>query len=116
MSDYRSLKVWRRSHELTLAVYKATENFPRSEQYGLTSQLRRSASSIPANIAEGVGRDTGPELKRFCRISLGSLNELEYHLLLSNDLGYLDGATGTDLKHETIVIRRMLTKFQASLR
>jgi four helix bundle protein len=116
MSDYRTLKVWQRSHELTLEVYRATAPFPRSEQYGLTSQLRRAASSVPANIAEGVGRGTRPELARFCRFALGSLNELEYHILLAGELGYLERSGCSKLATDVIQIRRMLTKFVRNLR
>ena len=90
MQDYRKLAVWKRAHELTLAIYACTGGFPRDEAFGLTSQLRRSAASIPANIVEGCGRDTNAEFARFLYIALGSANELEYHLLLARDLDYLE--------------------------
>ena len=115
MSDYRSLRVWQRAHVLTLDVYKTTSTFPSSERYGLTDQLRRSAASVPANLAEGVGRNTQPELARFCRISMGSLNELEYHLLLSHDLGLLASADHEALAGEVSQVRRMLAKFVQTL-
>src|SRR5688500_11411498 len=99
MSDYRKLLVWRRAHELVVAVYQSTQDFPRSETFGLVGQLRRAASSVPANIAEGTGRGTSKELARFCRIALGSLNELEYHLFLSYDLTYLAPAQYEKLTH-----------------
>jgi four helix bundle protein len=89
MRDFREFKVWERSHHLTLAVYKATSSFPREELYGLTSQIRRARSSIPANIAGGCGRRGDAELSRFLLIAMGSANELEYHLLLARDLDYL---------------------------
>jgi four helix bundle protein len=89
MKDFRDLKVWRKAHSLTLAIYKATELFPRHERYGLTSQMRRCAASIPSNIAEGCGRGSDPELARYLRMSLGSASELEYQTLLATDLGYL---------------------------
>jgi len=79
MQDFKKLEVWRKAHELTLDVYRATESFPRTEVYGLTTQLRRSCSSIPANIAEGCGRGTNGDLGRFLRIAAGSASELEYH-------------------------------------
>ena len=88
MRDFRTLKVWQKSH-LTLAVYSATKTFPRDELYGLTSQLRRAAASISANIAEGCGRNGSLELARFCHIAMGSASKLEYHLLLAKDLGLL---------------------------
>jgi four helix bundle protein len=78
MRDFRSLKVWHKSHELTLAIYLATRSFPSDERFGLTSQMRRASSSIPANIAEGCGRDGEAELARFMQISMGSASELEY--------------------------------------
>ena len=71
MNDFRRLKVWRKSHELTLAVYKATAGFSGEELYGLTSQMRRACASIPANIAEGCGRGGDPELARFLQIAMG---------------------------------------------
>ena len=77
MKDYRELKVWTRSHALTLELYRASRTFPKDEMFGVTSQLRRAAMSIPANIAEGCGRDGDAELKRFLNISLGSACELD---------------------------------------
>ena len=85
MRDFRELKVWEKSHQLALEVYSATTKFPKEELYGLTSQVRRSAVSIPANISEGCGRDSPAELLRFCRIAMGSASELEYELLLAHD-------------------------------
>jgi four helix bundle protein len=73
---------------LTLDLYEITKSFPKEELYGLTSQIRRSCSSIPANIAEGCGRDGDAELARFLQIAMGSASELEYHLLLANDLAF----------------------------
>ena len=89
MQNFKSLKVWQKSHELTLAIYKATANFPKDELYGLTSQIRRACASIPANIAEGCGRTGKAELARFLQVAMGSASELEYHLLLAHDLGLL---------------------------
>ena len=80
------LKVWVKAHEVTLAIYQCTRNFPREEIYGLTSQMRRAAASIAANIAEGCGRRSDAELHRFLQIARGSARELEYHLLLARDL------------------------------
>jgi four helix bundle protein len=89
MKDFRSLKVWEKSHALTLAIYKATEGFPKQELYSLTNQIQRAAVSIPANIAEGCGKDSDAELKSYFTIAMGSASELEYLLLLAHDLGYL---------------------------
>ena len=115
MSDYRKLLVWRKAHELALAVYQVTTTFPVAELYGLTSQLRRASVSVAANIAEGSGRGTQRELARFCRISRGSLNELEYHLLLSKELNYLSDSTWEDAASRIAVLRRMLAGFLSSI-
>jgi four helix bundle protein len=83
------LEVWERSHKLTLELYKLSRGFPKEELYGLTSQMRRAAVSIGANLAEGCGRRTGAELARFVRIAMGSASELDYHLLLSRDFEFV---------------------------
>ena len=111
MKDFRSLKVWQKGHELALAVYKATLSFPREEMYGLVSQLRRAASSIPANIAEGCGCNGNREFARFLGIALRSASETEYHLLLARDLGYLDIKTYEELNNQATEVKRMLTGF-----
>ena len=89
MQNYKDLKVWEKAHHFTLSVYKITKAFPKEEIYSLTNQLRRSASSIPANIAEGCGKKSQAEFAHFLNISLGSANESEYFLILSRDLNYL---------------------------
>lgn len=111
MKDFRKLKVWEKSHRLTLAVYKATRTFPREELYGLTSQIRRACASIPANIAEGCGRKGDAELARFLQIAMGSASELEYHLLLAHDLELLNASEYEPLTRETTEVKRMLTSF-----
>ena len=90
MKDFKNLQVWEKAHRLALDVYKATISFPKEELYGLTSQIRRSSTSIPTNIAEGCGRNGDVELTRFMSISMDSASELKYQLLLAYDLGYLD--------------------------
>ncbi len=92
MQNYKDLKVWLMAHEFTLGIYQATKAFPREEMFGLTNQLRRAASSIAANIAEGCGRNTQADLARFLQIALGSANESEYFLILAMDLNYLTKA------------------------
>lgn len=87
--DYRKIIAWQRAHKLTLRIYKDTKSFPPEERFGLTSQLRRAAYSVPSNIVEGSGRGTKKDYLRFLYISLASLKETEYFLLLSHDLGYL---------------------------
>jgi four helix bundle protein len=111
MEDFKDLRVWEKAHELTLSVYKATRSFPREEMYGLTSQLRRAAASVGANIAEGCGRRSDPEMRRFLQIARGSANEVEYHLLLARDLEFLSGADFKDLEVAVLEIQRMLASF-----
>jgi four helix bundle protein len=110
MRDYRNLEVWRRSHQLVLGVFDLTESFPRQAQFGLTAQIRRSAISIPSNIAEGAGRSGRPDSARFLDIAGGSANELEYQLLLARDLGY---SSGDSHQRECAEIRAMLTRLRA---
>ena len=109
MKDFRQLQVWQKAHELTLAVYRLTATFPRHELYGLTTQLRRSASSIPANLAEGCGRTGDAELARFCSIAMGSASELDYHLLLARDLKLINVTNYAQLAQQTTEVKRMLT-------
>ncbi|HYE25221.1 MAG TPA: four helix bundle protein [Clostridia bacterium] len=89
MADFKKLAVWQKAHDLTLELYRATSKFPSSELYGLTSQVRRAASSIGANLAEGCGRGCDGDLARHISIATGSASELEYHLLLARDLGFI---------------------------
>jgi four helix bundle protein len=100
--------VWQRAHRLTLAIYKATAVFPKDELYGLTSQMRRSTTSIPANIADGCGRAGDAELGRFLNIAAGSASELEYHLLLAHDLRFLSKTDYDSLATEVSEVKRML--------
>lgn len=110
------MKVWEKAHHLTLAIYKASELFPKQEMYGLTSQLQRAAASIPTNIAEGCGKDSDAELKRYFLIAMGSSSELEYLLLLAHDLGYL-AETGYQEKYTALVeVRKMLNAFIQKLK
>ncbi len=116
MRDFRSLKVWEKAHQLTLAVYKATRAFPSEERYGLTRQLRRSAASVPTNLAEGCGRDSERELHRFMSIAAGSASEAEYQLLLARDLGYLPTDAYQGLHSSVTEAKRMLAGFMKKLR
>src|SRR5438477_2284166 len=109
MKDFRNLKVWQKAHELTLATYKATVCFPREELYGLTSQIRRCCSSIPANIAEGCGRGSDSDFARFLQIAMGSACELEYLLILSHDLAMISPALQEQLMPKLLEVKRMLT-------
>ena len=109
MQDFRKLNVWCKSHQLTLDVYAAPRVFPKDEIYGLTSQIRRSAVSIPANIAEGCGRGGGADFARFLQMAAGSASEVEYHLLLSRDLQYLSDRSWQTLSASVSEIKQMLT-------
>ena len=109
MKDFRDLKVGAKAHQLALTLYPVTASFPRGETYGLASQIRRAACSIPANIAEGCGREGDAELARFCIIARGSATELEYHLLLARDLKRIQPNDYELLSSQTVDIKRMLT-------
>ncbi len=115
MRDFRKIQVWEKSHKLTLQLYKITSSFPKDELYGLTSQIRRAAASIPANIAEGCGRNTQTELARFFHIAGGSASELEYHLILAHDLGYIDSEIYPELNTSINEIKRMLNGFEKTV-
>ena len=108
MKDFRNLKVWDRSHKLTLKIYGITRTFPVEEIYGLKSQMRRASVSIPTNIAEGCGRNSDAELARFLEIAMGSASELEYLVLLSKELNFLHNAVYNSLTAEIIEIKQML--------
>ena len=90
MQDFKKLKVWQKAHLLAVETYQATTAFPQDELYGLTSQIRRAGVSIPANIAEGCGREGSAEFNRFLQIAMGSIAELEYHFLLASELKFLN--------------------------
>jgi four helix bundle protein len=109
MKDFKDLKVWMKAHEATLAIYQSTRGFPREEVYGLTSQMRRAAASVAANIAEGCGRRSDAELHRFLQIARGSASELEYHLLLARDLRLITDIEFKRLEARVVEVQRMLT-------
>ena len=109
MRAFKALLVWQKAHALTLALYKVTRDFPRDERFGLIAQVRSAASSVPANLAEGCGRRTPADFARFVHIALGSASELEYHLVLAADLGFLTADQHADLDGCTTEIKRMLT-------
>jgi len=115
MRNFRDIKVWEKSHALTLSIYQESRALPKEEIYSLTSQMRRAAASIPTNIAEGSGRGSHADFARFTQMAIGSASELEYLLLLARDLSYFDVATHQKLEQETIEIRRMLIAFQRKL-
>jgi four helix bundle protein len=109
MAGYRELKVWQLGMQLTTRVYRITTNFPKHELYGLSSQMRRAAVSIPSNIAEGHARGTPKEMMRFCAIAKGSLAELETQLLVATELGYSDRDDVANILGSTAELGRMLS-------
>jgi four helix bundle protein len=111
MRNFKELSIWQRSHALTLKIYHLTKEFPKEKLFGLNSQIRRSAYSIPTNIAEGSGRDSSPEMKRFPVISRGSATELEYQIILAHDLGYISEVIFHELGTEINEIQKMIYTF-----
>ena len=119
MNKYKTVEevpVWQKAHELALNVYKITKNFPHSETYGLTSQLRRSASSVPANIAEDFYRNSTKELLQFLYNARGSLGETSYHIRLSKDLKYIKDQESSFLKEYCDVVGKQLNGWIKSLK
>jgi four helix bundle protein len=110
---FRDLRVWQCAHEFVLAIYRASASFPKCELYGLTAQLRRAAVSVPANIAEGFVKRSKVDKARYMNIAQGSLEEARYYLILSDDLGYLDGA---NLMASIDKISRLLERYASAIR
>ena len=116
MKDFRSLTVWQKAHQCALGVYRVTSPFPASERFNVTSQLRRSAVSVPSNIAEGCGRRTDADVARFMQIAMGSASEMEDQLLLARDLGTLAAAHHAELAAEVVQTKKMLSSLLKRLR
>lgn len=114
--NYRDLTVWKKAMDLVLSVYKASQHWPKDETFGLTNQVRRAAVSIPANIAEGQGRDSAREFLRFLSIANGSLYEVETHLLIASQLDYLEPNNAAPLMEQAAEIGHLLNGLTASLR
>ncbi|MEO5995699.1 MAG: four helix bundle protein [Chitinophagaceae bacterium] len=115
MRNFQQLAIWQKSHNLTLKIYTLTRSFPKDEIFGLISQMRRSSSSIPTNIAEGCGRNSNTELKRFLVIAAGSASELQYQFQLSKDLQYITQPLFQQLDNEISSIRKMIYRFHAKI-
>jgi four helix bundle protein len=115
MKNFRDLQVWQKAHTLTLEIYECSVAWPDTERFGLTSQLRRSAASVPSNIAEGCGRGSDADLRRFLQIAMGSASETEYHILLAHDLGFLSTPSNERLTNQIQEIKRMLAAFIGKL-
>ena len=116
LKSYRELEVWRKSVSLVCDVYALTARFPREEQYGLTSQLRRAAVSIPCNIAEGYGRETRGEYLNQLSVASGSANELETLCIVSDKLSVADAAKLSSIVEQVDAIQRMLARLRSRLR
>ena len=116
MQDFRNFEVWKLAHRTTLSIYRVTAKFPAEEKYGLVSQLRRAAASIPTNLAEGCGRGSDSDFGRFVQIALGSAFEVDYQLLLAKDLGYLPPKSGDPIDLDIQAIKRMLQSLLRKLR
>ena len=110
-----NLLVWKKAHELTLKIYEITKDFPKDELFGLTSQMRRSSTSIPCNIVEGKARGSSKDFKRFLLIARGSLEELKYQILLSKDLNYINENTYQEILNITKEVGRLLNGLMVSL-
>lgn len=115
MRDFKQLKVWQNAHRLVLDIYSQSKVFPDDERFSLTAHLRKSATSVASNIAEGCGRQGGRELARFLSIAAGSASETEYQLLLARDLGYLPPKAHDHLAVQVSEVRRMLQSFMHKL-
>ena len=111
MQDFKNIGVWKKAHDLVKSIYRATQSFPSHELYGITSQIRRASVSMPTNIAEGCGKSTNPDFSRYLQISFGSACEVEYLLLLSFELNYLDEKMYKNLSVQTEEVKKMLSGF-----
>jgi four helix bundle protein len=116
MRDFRRLRVWQNAHELALKTYRLTQAFPKEEIYGLTSQMRRAAASIPANIAEGCGKTSSKEFARSLEIAAGSTSELDYYIILAKDLGYLKETDFESLSQQVSKLKQMLNSLSQKVR
>ena len=116
MRDFRQLKIWEKSHSLTLRIYQITQTFPKEELFSLTSQMRRSSSSIPTNIAEGCGRGSNMDYARFLQIAVGSSYELDYQILLAKDLKYIDNAIYAELNNEISSLQKQIVALMQKVR
>ena len=113
--NFEKLLIWKISHALTLKIYAVTKSFPSDELFGLVSQMRRSSASIPTNVAEGCGRTSNAELKRFLMIAAGSSSELQYQLLLCKDLNYIPQSIYAELNDTLVQLRKMIYSYSEKL-
>jgi four helix bundle protein len=116
MKNYKNLIVWQKAHALALCLYKETSKFPKNEQFNLTSQIRRAATSIPSNLAEGCGKFSQSDFANFLQIGLGSSNEVEYLIFLSHELGYLKDEPFNMLDSHVNEVKAMLISLITKVR
>lgn len=116
MRDFKKYDIWKLSHVFTLKIYDLTKSYPKDEIYGIISQIRRASSSIPTNISEGCGRDSDSEFNRFLTIALGSASEVEYLIILSKDLNYIDENSFIILNEEINIIKRKIYSLKQKLK
>jgi four helix bundle protein len=116
VQDFHNLVVWQKAHAAALSVYRLTKKFPDDERFGLTSQIRRSAVSMAANLAEGCGRGSDQDFARFVQMAMGSAAEVEYHLLLAKDLGYIGAEEHVSATSSVQEIKRMLASLLKTIR
>lgn len=114
-TNFHGIKAWQKAHEFVLQVYRAVRSYPDYEKFGLCSQFRRAAVSVPANIAEGYKKISSPDKLRFYNIAQGSLEECRYYVILSRDLGYIDEATYSDLASLAEETSKLLTSYSKGL-
>ncbi len=115
MSDFAGLRVWEKAHNLALDVYQISAELPKSESYGLRTQMRRAAAAIPTNLAEGSGRSTNRDFARFVSNAIGSASELDYQLFLARDLGYIDQGNAELARTKVAEVRRLLSALRRNL-
>jgi four helix bundle protein len=115
MHNFKDLIVWQKSIDLTTKIYSITKGFPSDERFGLTSQIRRAAVSVPSNIAEGAGRESNKEFKHFLSISLGSVFELEAQIIISHRLNLIDDSKVEDIQFRISEIQKMIFSLERSL-
>lgn len=116
MQDFKNILVWKKAHEFTIQIYQITKNYPKDEQYGITSQLRRASSSICANIVEGANKRTDKDFAHFLQTAFASACECEYFLILSKELDYIDKGLWADLNLKITEIQKMINGFLKTLR
>lgn len=115
MRDFRKLQIWERAHNLVLKIYEITKLLPKEELYGLTSQIRRAAVSVPTNIAEGAGKDSNKDFTRYLSIALGSLSEIQYLLFLIKDLNYISDFEISPLEIEANELKMMIYSYSSKI-